>query len=464
MKALSPMDAMFLVAELRRQPMHVGGLQLYSLPPDAPRDFIRQMVEKMREYQTPEPPYNQRLVFRGNWFWTEDDQFDLDYHFRHLSLPQPGRIRELLAMTSRLHGSLMDRSRPLWETNVIEGLHDGRFAIYSKVHHALFDGVAATLEARKALSEDPDERDMPPPWARPRTRRDRSGEAETQAGTPIDTLVKSLRTNYRILPGIARGLKDLLRRSHKDLADATPYQAPPTMLNVRISSSRRFAAQSFSLARIKKVGKAAGATVNDIALAMCAGALREYLLTQNALPDKPLIAMVPVSVRAADGPEGGNQVAVILANLGTQIEDPAQRLEAIVSSTKRAKERMAQMSRLEQMAYAAAALSPMAVTSLLGLDRIRPAFNLVISNVPGPTKPLYWNGARLDESYPLSIPIDGQALNITLTSYCDNVAFGYTACRRSLPSMQRLLDFTENALAELEAACGTGHTKRKEHA
>jgi diacylglycerol O-acyltransferase len=222
------------------------------------------------------------------------------------------------------------------------------------------------------------------------------------------------------------------------------------MFNVRISSSRRFAAQSFSLARIKKVGKAAGATVNDVALAMCAGALREYLVTHNALPGQPLIAMVPVSVRAADGPEGGNQVAVILANLATQVEDAGQRLETIVASTRRAKERMAQMNRVEQMAYAAAALSPMAVTSLLGLDRFRPAFNLVISNVPGPTKPLYWNGARLDESYPVSIPIDGQAINITLTSYCDQVAFGYTACRRSVPGMQRLLDFTENALAELE--------------
>jgi diacylglycerol O-acyltransferase / wax synthase len=452
-KALSPMDAMFLIAELRRQPMHVGGLQLYSLPKDAPRDFIGQMVDKMREFQQPEPPYNQRLVFRGNWFWQDDDQFDLDYHLRHLSLPQPGRIRELLAMTSRLHGSLMDRSRPLWETNVIEGLHDGRFAIYSKVHHALFDGVAATMEARKSLSEDPDERNMPPPWARPRGERRQSDNADEQAGTPIDALVKSLKTNYRILPGAARGLKDLLSRS-KGRVEATPYQAPPTMFNVRISSSRRFAAQSFSLSRIKKVGKASGATLNDVALAMCAGALREYLIANNALPDKPLISMVPVSVRAADGPEGGNQVAVILANLATHIEDPAERLAAIVESTQRAKERMAQMGRLEQMAYAAAALSPMAVTSLLGLDRFRPAFNLVISNVPGPTKPLYWNGARLDESYPVSIPIDGQALNITLTSYCDNVAFGYTACRKSVPSMQRLLDFTENALAELEKACG----------
>lgn len=454
MKPLSPMDAMFLVMENRRQPMHVAGLQLFTLPDGAPPGFVGQMVEKMRAHQEPQPPYNQRLVFRGTWFWQDDEQFDLDHHFRHLSLPQPGRIRELLAMTSRLHGSLMDRSRPLWETNVIEGLHDGRFAMFSKVHHALFDGVAATREARKALSEDPDERDMPPPWARPRAPRERDDSLLADPDSPISALVKSLRMNYRIVPGAAHGLKDLLRRSRHDLTDATPYQAPPTMFNVRISSSRRFAAQSFSLARIKKVGKASGATINDIALAMCAGALREYLIAHNALPEQPLISMVPVSVRAADGPEGGNQVAVILANLATQIEDPAQRLETIVASTKRAKERASQMGRVEQMAYAAAALGPMAVTSLLGLDRVRPAFNIVISNVPGPTQRLYWNGARMDESYPVSIPIDGQALNITLTSYCDQVAFGYTACRRSVPGMQRLLNFTEHALAELEQASG----------
>lgn len=450
MKALSPMDAMFLLLELRRQPMHVAGLQLFTPPPGAAPDFVGQLVEQMRAHQQPQPPYNLRPVFRGNWFWKEDEQFDIDHHFRHLSLPAPGRIRELLAMTSRLHGSLMDRSRPLWETNVIEGLADGRFAMFSKVHHAMFDGVAATREARKSLSEDPNQRDMPPPWARPPAQRERSDEALAQVASPVSALLKAAGANYRILPGVARGLKDLLRPSRNDLTDATPYQAPPTMFNVRISSSRRFAAQSYSLARIKKVGKKLGATVNDIALAMCAGALRQYLIAHEGLPAHPLIAMVPVSVRPVDGPDGGNQVAVILANLATQIADPGERIKTIVASTQRAKERASSMTALEQMAYAAAALGPMAATSLLGLDRLRPAFNIVISNVPGPAKPLYWNGARLDESYPVSIPIDGQALNITLTSYCDQIAFGFTACRRSVPSMQRLLDFTEAALAELE--------------
>lgn len=460
MKALSPMDAMFLLAEHRRQPMHVAGLQLFKPPADAPAGFVANLVEQMRSHQLPMPPYNRRAVFRGNWFWAEDEQFDIDHHFRHLALPQPGRIRELLAMTSRLHGSLMDRGRPLWETNVIEGLVDGRFAIYTKVHHAMFDGVAATREARDALSSDPAERGMPPTWARPRSARRRSAGALAQPVSTLNALLQSMSLNYRMVPGALRGLRELLRPASGALGDATPYQAPPTMFNVRISSSRRVAAQSYSLARIREVGKIHGATINDVALAMCAGALREYLVVHSALPDKPLIAMVPVSVRAADGPEGGNQVAVILANLGTDIRNPVKRLETIVASTRRAKERMATMTRLEQMAYSAAALSPMAVTSVLGLDRYRPAFNVVISNVPGPTERLYWNGAELDESYPVSIPIDGQALNITLTSYCDRIAVGFTACRRSVPAMQRLLDFTENTLSALEAN-GTARNRRR---
>ncbi|HZP12228.1 MAG TPA: wax ester/triacylglycerol synthase family O-acyltransferase [Nevskiaceae bacterium] len=451
MKALSPSDAMFLLAENRRTPMHVAGLQLYSLPKDAPPDFIAGMVAQMREYPDPQPPYNLRPVFRGTWFWQEDADFDLDHHLRHLSLPKPGRIRELLAMTSRLHGALMDRSRPLWETNVIEGLQDGRVAMFSKVHHALFDGVGATREARKALSEDPNERNMPPPWARPRAKRDKSEDGLiAPPASPLQNIMEAVKGNVRVIPGAARGFWDLVRKSKGDGADVTPYQAPPTLFNVRISSSRRFAAQSYPLARMKAVAKKCGATLNDIALAMCAGALREYLIVHEALPDKPLIAMVPVSVRAADSPEGGNQVSVILANLATHIADPGKRLDTIISSMKKAKERTSKMTRVEQIAYAAAALSPMMITSQLGLDRIRPAFNIVISNVPGPTKPLYWNGARLDETYPVSIPIDGQALNITLTSYVDQMAFGYTACRRSVPSMQRLLDFTERALSELE--------------
>jgi diacylglycerol O-acyltransferase / wax synthase len=450
MKAMSPTDAMFLMMEMRRQPMHVGGLHLFTLPPDAGRGFVADFVDFLRSQDRAVEPFNLYPLFkRGRWQWAEDDQFDIEHHFRHSALPRPGRIRELLALVSRLHGTHLDRSRPMWELHLIEGLKDKRIAAYTKLHHAMFDGVAAMRVTRNTYSEDAEVRDALPPWARPKPVRPHPAEATAVGMNPVAAFKRVLGENLRIVPGVAKGLWDLVRPS-TDIGDAKPYQAPLTLFNGRITSSRRFAAQSYSLARIKAVGKASGATLNDVVLAMCAGALREYLNSHDALPDQPLIAMVPVSVRTADGADEGNQVSLILANLATHVSDPGKRLQAIVASTRRAKQRLQQMTRLEQIAYAAAALSPMPLTTVLGAGRMRPAFNVVISNVPGPTKPMYWNGARLDEMYPISIPIDGQALNITLVSYCDQIGFGYTACRRSVPQMQRLLDHTGNALAGLE--------------
>lgn len=451
MKMLSPQDAMFLLLEKRHQPMHVAGLQLFTPPPEAGPTFVRELVDSMREVRQAEHPWNQRLsIRRGFWHWREDEHFDLDHHVRYISLPQPGRIRELLAYVSHEHSGLMDRKRPLWEMHVIEGLPDGRFALYSKIHHALFDGMSAMKVARSFFNDSPDIRDGAPLWAQPPKKRTRqSGEVNT--ANPLNALTDAIAANYRVLPGALRGIKDLFATA--DATDVKPYQAPPTLFNRNISASRRFAADSYSLDRIKKVAKASNATLNDIALAMCSGALREYLIANNELPDRPLIAMVPVSVASADH-DGGNQVAAILANLGTHIADPSRRLKTIIQSTKAAKSRMKDMNRIEQLAYAGTALGALPLTTAIGFDSIHPPFNMVISNVPGPEKPLYWNGARLDEMYPLSIPIDGQAMNITLNSYVDAIGIGFTACSRTVPSMQRLLEYTEKALQDLEAAAG----------
>ncbi len=460
MKPLSPTDAMFLWLEQRRHPMHVAGLQLYTPPPGAGKDFVKELLEGWRKHTVAQPPFNLRARFRlGHWFWEDDTEFELDYHVRHSALPQPGRIRELLALVSRLHGALMDRTRPLWELNVIEGLADGRIAVYAKVHHAMFDGVAAARMLAAVLSEDPTE-ERPPLWAQRRPARTPHAESAptTPAPTPsrFEPLLGVLRAGAEIMPGIGSGLWEIVRAAHLHPSDAKPFQAPPTMFNVAISGSRRFAAQSYSLERIKALGKAAGATVNDVTLAVCSGALRRYLQAQNALPDKPLIAMVPVSVRSADHEEGGNHVAMLLANLATNVEDPLARLKLIKESTTAAKERLGKMSRLEQVAHAAAMATPMGPSILTGYAKKRPIFNLVISNVPGPKKPLYMNGLPLDEIYPVSIPMDYMALNITIGGYCDQLGFGYTACRRSVPGLQRFLDHTDESLRELEAALGLG--------
>lgn len=458
MKALSPTDSLFLWIERRHQPMHVAGLQIYTPPEGAPKDYVHTIYSHYREYLQALAPFNKRPVLRlGVWHWEEDKDFELEYHLRHISLPRPGRIRELLVLVSQLHGSLLDRNRPLWEIYLIEGLADGRFAIYAKIHHALVDGVTANKMMITSLCQSAEER-KPPLWAIERERKREISVVPVSMQQMLQPLIGTFQASNEILPGLRSGLLDVFRSKKDTGTAAMPFQAPPTLFNVPISGSRRFVAQSYSLARLKRLGKAYGATVNDITLAICASALREYLLSQNALPEKPLIAMVPVSLHGETN-LGGNQVGIILVNLATHVADPVERLKQIVASTKDAKKRLSEMPRLQKVAHAAAMFLPLGAAMVTGHASKRPIFNLVISNVPGATTPLYLEGAHLDEAYPVSVPADYMALNITVSGNGDNLGFGYTACRRSVPALQRMVDYTDHALTELEDALTPGGTK-----
>jgi len=450
MHALSPTDSAFLWMETRNQPMHVAGLNIYTPPQDAEPDYVGQLLAEWGKHLSAKPPFNQRPVLKmGLWYWEEDTEFELDYHVRHLALPHPGRIRELLAMVSRLHGNLMDRNRPLWEIYVIEGLPGGRFATYTKIHHALIDGVSGAKLMAQSLSTTAEEQ-KPPVWDQSFPKYTRAKRASTPPSL-LQQLANVARAGRDILPGVGSGLWDIVRAGTDHSASALPFQAPPTPFNVEISGSRRFASQSYSLARFKRIGEAAGATVNDVTLAICAGALRKYLEAQNALPKKPLVAMVPVSLHG-ETDAAGNQVSVLLASLATNIADPLKRLQRIVQSTKEAKERLLPMPRLQKMAHGIASISPMGAGMVTGTAKKHPLFNVVISNVPGPKETLYLNGARLDEVYPVSIATHYLALNITISGYGDNLGFGYIACRRSVPGLQRMLDYTQSSIQELEAS------------
>ena len=454
MQALSPTDSAFLWMETRNQPMHVAGLNIYTPPPGSGPDYVSKLLADWAKYPQAIAPFNLRPVLKmGLWYWEEDKEFELDYHLRHLALPQPGRIRELLAMVSRLHGNLLDRNRPLWETYVIEGLPGGRFATYCKIHHALADGVTGARMAANSMCLNDNERKAPT-WALPFTHHPASRRKAAPIGL-LQQLGNVARAGKDILPGIGSGLWDIVRASYTQGSTALPFQAPPTPFNVEISGSRRFAAQSYSLSRLKNIGKATGATVNDVTLAICAGALREYLLAQNKLPKKPLVAMVPVSLHG-ETDAGGNQVSLLLASLATHVADPLKRLKRIVESTSEAKERLTKMPRLQKMAHGITSISPFGAGMVTGTAEKHPLFNLVISNVPGPREPLYLNGAKLDEAYPVSIPTHYLALNITISGYGDSLGFGYIACRRSVPALQRMLDYTHNAIVELETALEIG--------
>ncbi len=455
MALMSPVDSMFLLMESREHPMHVGGLSLFTPPKGGGPDLARSMYRDLSDVEAIRPLFRRKpqqlLSSFAPVVWATDKNVDLDYHVRLSALPRPGRVRDLLELTSRLHGTLLDRHRPLWEVHVIEGLADGRVAVYMKTHHALIDGVTASRVWYRSLSSDP-QGQFVPGWAQ--TQSTKSRPASNGGFDPMGMLGATART-LRDVAGIAPATLTSAYQAFNDNAAAVPFQAPKSMFNVPITGARRFAAQAWPISRLRAVSKDAGVTVNDTVLAMSAGALRRYLLEQNALPDEPLIAMVPVSLRG-EGEGEGNAVGAVLCNLGTELTDTAERLVRVHNSMRHSKNVLSGLSSLQSMAVSILNVAGLALTPVPGLlDRVTgPPFNIVISNVPGPNKPMYWNGARLENMYPVSIPVDGQALNITVTSYADSMQFGLVGCRRSVPSLQRMLVHLEDALAELEEATG----------
>lgn len=460
MKPLSPTDQLFLWLEKRQQPMHVGGLQIFSFPEDAPDDYVARLAEQLRNDTEVTAPFDRRLDSRfAQPVWVHDKHLDLEHHFRFEALPTPGRIRELLGFVSAEHSHLMDRERPLWEFHLIEGMGDRQFAVYIKIHHSLVDGVSAMRMFQRMLSTDPAKRNMPPIWDLSA----RSGRNENGGGSSLwrnlSHLLRESGKQLGTVPAVARALLRTMNTARKDPFYDSIFHAPRSILNQKITGSRRFAAQSYCLKRIKAVCQAYGVTVNDVVTAMCASALRTYLMNLDALPEKPLIAMVPVSLRKYDKPDDGtpeskqsegNQVGVILANLYTDESHAGTRLQKIHQSMQEGKDRYANMSPEEIVNYTALTLSPAAFHLLTGVAPKWQTFNVVISNVPGPKEASYWNGAKLEGMYPVSIAMDRLALNMTLTSYNDQVEFGLIGCRRTLPSLQRMLDYLEDGLVELE--------------
>lgn len=451
MEPISPTDALFLIGESREHPMHVGSLQLFEPPEDAGPHFVRESYQAMLECTDVQPLFRKHPAFFGgltNFAWSFDNDVELDYHLRRSALPEPGRVRDLLELASRLHGSLLDRHRPMWEAHLVEGLQDGRYAVYTKYHHSLMDGVSAMRLVQRAFTPDPDDDEVRVPWSL--GPRKRGGEQKRQS-----LLERAGRTAGSAL-ALAPSTLKLARAALLEQQLTMPFRAPRSMFNVRIGGARRVAAQSWSLDRIKAVKSAAGVTVNDVVLAMCSGALRAYLLEQNALPDAPLTAMVPVNLRKSDDDRGGNLVGTFLCNLATDLDDPARRLEIVGSSIRDTKAVFQQLPPVQQLALSAFNIGGLFFGLIPGyLSAASPPFNIVISNVSaGPSEPLYWRGARLDGNYPLSIPLDGQAVNITLTNNAGNLDFGLVGCRRSVPHLQRLLGHLETSLKDLERAVG----------
>lgn len=456
-KRLSPMDAAWLYVDTRETPMHVGVLAIFALPGEAPQDFLRGLFLQLRETQSFVAPFNLKLRsarFKGVIpSWVEARQIDLDYHLRHSALPLPGGERELGVLVSRLHSHPMDFNRPLWECHIIEGLENNRFALYMKMHHSLVDGVGGIRMLQRMLSTNPATRNIPPPWAvgagggGKREPRDASFNAQFQR------LLEASREQLRTAPGVAKALGHVIgERVRRSLpVEALPFSGPASIINRQISGQRRLATQHYDLNRIKQVATLGKVTVNDVFLAICAAALRRYLLEIRALPAEPLTAGVPVSVRPQGDENVGNAISFIIANLHTHLADPVERLHAIRESTIVAKQHLQQLPKAGINNYTMIFMAPFILQLLAGRGgHGRPMFNVTISNVPGPDKPLYFNGALMEQIYPVSLLTHGQAVNITVVSYAGQFNVGFTGCRDTLPHMQRLAVYTGEALDELE--------------
>ena len=451
MKRLKPLDAAWLYVETRDMPMHVAGLQIFSPPKNAGPDFLHRVVAEFKSTRELVPPWNLRLApspLRALLpAWEVDRHVDLDYHVRHSALPSPGGERELGVLVSRLHSNQLDFHRPLWECHIIEGLEGGRFALYTKMHHALMDGIAGMRMVQRSMSESPRQRKIEPPW--------KLSGLKHEEGAPRGghrALLDSLRQQASILPEVTRAVAQAWRTTPGE-DTAVPFGCPRSVLNERITGQRRFATQQYSLARLRKLAKQAEVTLNDIVLAICAGALRRFLKEAGNLPKQALTAGLPVSIRPKDDVTLGTAISFIFADLATTVADPRKRLEAIRNSTLNAKEHLQSLPKASLDQYTSALMAPYILTLVAGLGgRSRPMFNLTISNVPGPEKPLYFAGARLEAMYPISLLTHGQALNITCVSYAGTLNFGFTGSRDALPHMQRLAVYTGEALDELEQA------------
>ena len=460
-RLMEPLDAVLMTAELLGNPMHVAALLVLTPPPGAKPSYVDRLYDDAVTSGVTVDPALLRHPHRGLdtgglWAWRDVEGLDLTRHVRRHTL-ETGSREELYELIGRAHETPLPRDRPLWEAILVDGLSDGRFAYYIKVHHAVMDGVSGLRMVEESMSTDPARRDLPPFFGF----RPPGAEPTTPPGPwlPLRMIGGAVRTasaaaalGRRIVEGqagdIARGLTTG--------TSVLPFRAPRTRLNGPLTAVRTFTAGTWERERLRRVQEAAGGvTGNDVMTAMISGALRAWFTDHDELPDDSLVAICPVSVRTTEGGHAGNAFGTALCNLGTALEDPRERLELIHRSMAVAKERVLDLGPVPSLLVTAPSILPTILLPMLPFDpRLRPGYNVPISNVPGPRQDVYWNGAHLDEMYPVSVVYDGMALNVTGCSYADRICLGYVAGRDAVPDVGSLVPHTEEALVELETALG----------
>ncbi|CAM2992921.1 wax ester/triacylglycerol synthase family O-acyltransferase [Mycobacterium intermedium] len=464
MDPLDPLDAAMMTAEVIANPMHVGAVLILSPPPDAGSDYADELYAAANKCDSVDPRLRRYphcgLDTGGIWVWREVDTVDLSRHCQRRTISS--ERAEFWPLIGELDAERLDRSRPMWMSYLIDGLDDGRFAFYLKVHHTLADGVAGFRMIADALSDDPQVRSMTPFYA------DRGGESAVPTAPgglvhrlvgPIRSAVEKAASGIELAEHVITGELNIVIDSLVGHRTVLPFGAPRTRFNDRLGPQRAVCAASWAKSRIRAVQDAANVTANDVATAVVSGVLRRWLNERGELPTQSLVASCPITVRSRAGnpanEQHGNMFGLWMCPLGTHLDDPAVRLRLIHRSMLEGKQWVAKRGSTASLLTNAGSIAATVISPLLPFTpNVRTGYNLPISHVPGPRAEMYWNGSLVEEIYPVSTVFDGQSLNVTTCSYADRIGFGYVAGAEVIPDIDSLIPLTEACLTELESAVG----------
>ncbi len=465
LKSMNPMDIMMLTMESPETPMHVAGVQILRKPPGAGRDYVRKLRDQLMNIPANGAPFNYLYTASGPLpgipGWKVLDAVDLRRHIFHHALPWPGTENELFELVSRLNSGLLDRSRPLWEHHLIEGLPGNRYATFSRIHHAYVDGQWGMRLYRETTSADPDERGLLPFWGV--TMEERSEAAATKRGGRSAEPARGWLERGRA--GVSDGVEVVSElgtafgrvidsyRHPTDGGLVPIYRAPDSILNGKVTAQREIGVTRLPLSRLKRLARSQGATINDVVMAICGAALRRYLLGRHALPKEALVANMIVAVTRAGGQAGGNAIASGQVSLATHLKDPVRRFEAVRSSSQHAKELIHGLpSPTALNIYMGLIGLPYILFTIFGRAEKAHAHNVVISNVVGLREKRYSNGALIEADYPMSLLVPGQAMNITVISRRNMLDVAVLVCPDLLPDPRRVGGLILESLDELERA------------
>ncbi|MBJ8340870.1 wax ester/triacylglycerol synthase family O-acyltransferase [Antrihabitans sp. YC3-6] len=459
MEFMQVTDASYVLAESSDHPMHVGLLMLFEPPKGAGSEFVEALYEQIVADHDLAPEFRKKPMTAmggvvGPLAWSTDLDVDIRKHVRLMRIAEPAGVDELLAAVSDWHGTLLTRERPLWGAYLVDVLADGRFALFLEVHRSLMDGVSAVQLVQlvqRTLSKDPTDTTVRAPWHQIAARKPAPAAPQAPQPTPDTSLGSLLRMGSKRLTGLAEMVPDSARVAGRALADrnlAVPYRAPKTMFNVPVGARREFVTRSFTSSRLDVVRRFSRSDLDELVLAMTAGAVRNYLLDRNALPQTSLVAMVPVVKRTRDA-NADAKVETVFCQLGTTTKHPGDRLTAIKSSLATGRKMASSVGKASSLVSSVAAMTPKMLAGVR--TSAPPPFNLVVSHVTGPMERLYWNGARLAALHPASVLDDGLAVAINATTLAGTLDFGIVGCPDAVPDLGQLAAYLESALVELES-------------